>query len=219
MRLALKVGSLRDFERFLRACALRSGQLLNLTDLARDVGVAATTARDWLSVLEASSQLMLLEPYFNNPTRRLIKTPKLYFRDTGLLCFLLGLESPAALASSLLSGAVWETFVLGQILRARAATGSAGQVFFWRDAHGTEVDFLVEQNGRVRLIEAKWTEVAGDTRYLKPLLTVRDLLGDRALPEHWIACRTPHSHTLARVPGVRWINAFSFEEWFGKKEG
>ncbi len=215
VRLVLRVGSLRDFERFLRACALRSGQLLNLTELARDVGIAGTTARDWLSVLEASSQVMLLEPYFSNPTRRMIKTPKLYFRDTGLLCFLLGLENPAALAASPLSGAVWETFVLGQIVRARAATGSAGQVFFWRDAHGTEVDFLIEQNGRVRLIDAKWAEAVSDPRALKPLLTVRDLFGDRASSEHWVACRTPHPHALNGVSGVRLVNAVSFEDWFG----
>jgi predicted AAA+ superfamily ATPase len=220
VRLSLRVGSLRDFERFLRACALRSGQLLNLTDLARDVGIAGTTARDWLSVLEASSQVVLLEPYFNNPTRRLIKSPKLYFRDTGLLCFLLGLESPSSLASSPLSGAVWETFVLGQILRSRAAAGSAGQVFFWRDTHDTEVDFLIEQDGRVRLIEAKWAETLSEPRRaLKPLLTVRDLLGDRAVPEHWVASRTPHPHTPAGVPGVRLINAVSFDGWFGAVGG
>jgi predicted AAA+ superfamily ATPase len=215
VRLALRIGSLRDFERFVRACALRSGKLLNLTELARDVGIAGTTARDWLSVLEASSQVVLLEPYFNNPTRRLTKTPKLYFRDTGLLCFLLGLESPAALAASPLSGAVWETFVLGQILRARAAVGSAGQVFFWRDSHGTEVDFLIEQNARVRLIEAKWAETVTDPRILRSLLAVRDLFGDQATPEHWVACRTRHSHTAAGVAGVRLINAATFEGWFG----
>src|SRR5262249_29232048 len=215
VRLALRVGSLRDFERFLRAAALRSGRLLNLTELSRDVGIAASTAREWLSVLEASSQVLLLEPYFSNPTRRLIKTPKLSFRDTGLLCFLLGLESPAALASSPLSGAVWETFVLGQILRARAASGSAGQVFFWRDAHGIEVDFLIEQNDRVRLIEAKWAETFADSRALRPLLTVRELLGGRAASEHWVACRPPHPHTLPSFPGVRLINAVSFGGWFG----
>jgi predicted AAA+ superfamily ATPase len=214
VRLALRVGSLRDFERFLRACALRSGQLLNLAELARDVGIAATTARDWLSVLEASSQVVLLEPYFNNPTRRLIKTPKLYFRDTGLLCFLLSIESPAALLSSPLSGAVWETFVLGQILRARAATGSVGQVFFWRDTQGTEVDFLIEKNGRARLIEAKWTEALSEPRRaLKPLLTVRDLLGDRAAAEHWVASRTPHPHTAPGLNGIRLIDAVSFDGW------
>jgi predicted AAA+ superfamily ATPase len=208
------VGNLRDFERFLRACALRSGQLLNLTELARDVGIAGSTAREWLSVLEASSQVALLEPYFNNPTRRLIKTPKLYFRDSGLLCFLLGVESPAALVSSQLIGAVWETFVLGQILRARATTGSAGQVFFWRDTHGVEVDFVIEQNARVRLIEAKWAETISETRAVKSLLAVRDLFGDRAASEHWVASRTPHPHTLPGVPGVRLINALAFDSWF-----
>lgn len=218
VRLALRVGNLRDFERFLRACALRSGQLLNLTELARDVGIAGTTARDWLSVLEASNQVILLEPYFNNPTRRLIKTPKLYFRDTGLLCFLLALESPAALASSPLSGAVWETFVLGQILRARAAAGSAAQIFFWRDSQGVEVDFLIEQNARVRLIEAKWAEVNVDPRALKSMLTVRDLFGDRAETEHWVACRTQHPHSPPRLPGVRLINAVSFTGWLGGQE-
>jgi predicted AAA+ superfamily ATPase len=215
VRLALRVGSLRDFERFLRACALRSGQLLNLAELARDVGIAPSTARDWLSVLEASGQVALLEPYFNNPTRRLIKTPKLYLRDTGLLCFLLGLESGAALASSPLAGPVWETFVLGQILRDRAATGSAAQVFFWRDAHGTEVDFLIEQNGRVRLIEAKWVETLTDRHALKPLFTVRDLLGERAMPEHWVASRTRHAHSVPQAPGVRLIDAARFVRWFG----
>jgi uncharacterized protein len=219
VRLALRVGSLRDFERFLRACALRSGQLLNLTELGRDVGIAGSTARDWLSVLEASNQAVVLEPYFANPTRRLIKTPKLYFRDTGLLCFLLGFESSAALAASPLAGPVWETFVLGQILRARTAAGSAAQVFFWRDTQGTEVDFLIEQNGRVRLIEAKWTEVIADPRALKPLLRVRELFGKQAAAEHWIASRTRHPHAPAGIPGVRLIDAASFEGWFAEHGG
>src|ERR1700687_748154 len=219
VRLALRVGSLRDFERFLRACALRSGRLLNLTDLAREVGIAGSTARDWLSVLEASSQVVLLEPYLTKPARRLIKTPKLYFRDSGLLCFLLGLESPGDLSSSPLAGPVWETFVLGQILRARATTGSAAQVFFWRDVHGTEVDFLIEQNGRVRLIEAKWTETLGDPRALRPFLKVRSLLGDQALPEQWIASRTRHPHSPPNAPGVRLINAASFSGWLEVGEG
>ena len=178
------------------------------------MGIAGSTAREWLSVLEASSQVVLLEPYFNNPTRRLIKTPKLYFRDTGLLCFLLGIETPAALASSPFLGPIWETFVLGQILRARVAAGSAGQVFFWRDTRGTEVDFLIEQNARVRLIEAKWAEVVAELRTLKPLLTVRDLFGDRAAAEHWVASRTQHPHAPG-TSGIRLINALSFDGWFG----
>jgi predicted AAA+ superfamily ATPase len=215
VRLALRVGNLRDFERFLRACALRSGRLLNLAELARDVGIAGSTARDWLSVLEASSQVVLLEPYFSNPTRRLIKTPKLYFRDTGLLCFLLTLENAAAIGGSPFAGAVWETFVLGQILRAKAAAGAAAQVTFWRDTQGTEVDFLIEQDGRLRLIEAKWAETLRDPRALRPLQKVRDLLGEQAAAEHWVASRTRHPHAAAGVAGVRLIDAASFDGWFG----
>lgn len=214
VRLATNVGSLRDFERFLRAAALRSGQLLNLAEMARDVGIAASTARDWLSVLEASGQVVLLEPYFNNPTRRMIKSPKLYLRDTGLLCFLLGLDEPAALLASPLLGAVWETFVLGQILRARAANASAGQVFFWRDAQNTEVDFVIEHNGRLRLIEVKWAETLTDPRLLKNLTKVREEIGDRAADEHWLACRTQHPHVPKGFEGVRLINAMSFTGWF-----
>ena len=215
VRLALRVGSLRDFERFLRACALRSGQLVNLADLARDVGIAGSTARDWLSVLQASGQIVLLEPWFQNPTKRLIKTPKLYFLDTGLLAYLLVVESAASLPTHPLIGAIWETFVLGQLLRARARAGSSAQVHFWRDVHGTEVDFVVEQNGRVRLIEAKWTETFRDRRPLEPLLRVRDAFGDRALAEHWIACRTQHPHTLPGLPGIRLVNGFDFDDWLG----
>jgi len=214
VRQLIRVGSLRDYERFLRACAVRSGQLLNLVDLARDVGIAGSTARDWLSVLEASNQVVLLEPYFRNLGKRMVKTPKVFFRDTGLLCFLLGLDSSAALQRSPLIGAVWETFILNQILRAKAASGSAAGVFFWRDAHGTEVDFVLEHEGRLRLVEAKWAEQLQDTKALQPLLRVRSLLGKHATAEHWVACHTKHAHTLPAVPGVRLINGADFDNWF-----
>lgn len=213
VRLSLRVGSLRDFERFLRACALRSGQLLNLTDLARDIGIAGTTARDWLSVLEASNQIVLLEPYFGNVTKRLIKTPKLYLRDTGLLCFLLGLDSPQAAERSPFIGAIWETFVLNQFLRAKTTQGSSAQIFFWRDTHGTEVDFAIEHQGFVRLVEAKWAEVVTDTKTTAALLKVAAILGPRAASEHWVVCRTPHPHHLSSHPEIALVNGYSVEDW------
>jgi predicted AAA+ superfamily ATPase len=213
VRLALRVGNLRDFERFLRACALRSGQLLNLSELARDVGIAGTTARDWLSVLEASGQVVLLEPWFGNLGKRMIKTPKLYLRDTGLLCFLLGMDSAAAVVRSPFLGAVWETYVLGQILRSRAATGSSAGLFFWRDAHSTEVDFVIEQDGRLRLVEAKWGETVDARKVVAPLRRVAELAGPRAAEEHWVACQTPHSYRLSDAPAIRVINAHRFDEW------
>ncbi len=92
VRQLLKVSSLRDFERFIRACAARSCQLLNLSELGRDVGIKVQTAKEWLSVLEASNQISLLEPYFENVGKRIVKSPKLYLNDPGLLCFLLGID-------------------------------------------------------------------------------------------------------------------------------
>ena len=112
VRSLANVGSLRDFERFLRACALRSANLLNKADLARDIGIAPSTANQWLSMLEASGQVVLLEPWFSNRTKSLVKSPKLYLADTGLLCALLNIRSEEALADSPWAGAVWETFVL-----------------------------------------------------------------------------------------------------------
>ena len=214
VRALLRVGNLRDFERFLRACALRSGQLLNLTDLARDIGIAGTTARDWISVLEASNQLALLEPYHGSYGKRLIKTPKLYFLDTGLLCFLLGLDSPEGIQRSLFTGALWETFALNQIWRARMASGSAAQIYFWRDARGKEVDFVIEHQGRLRLVEAKWAEEVNDSRVFEAMDAVRSLLGKRAAAEHWVVCRTPNDHLLPGRPGIRVINGYRFLNWF-----
>jgi hypothetical protein len=213
VRLSLRISSLRDFERFLRACALRSAQLVNFSDLGRDVGVAASTVRDWLAVLESSNEVVLLEPYFSNLGKRMIKTPKLYLRDTGLLSFLLGIDSPGAMRSSPFMGAIWETFVLNEILRTKAASGSAAGIYFWRDAHGTEVDFVIEQAGRLRLIEAKWAESITQVKQAAALLKVRDILGKRAVEEHWIACRTPHAHTLRDAGDVRIIDGFRFEGW------
>jgi uncharacterized protein len=108
LRALLDVGSLRDFERFLRACALRSAQMLNKAELARDVGISPSTAGAWLSVLEASNQIFLLEPWFANKTKTLVKSPKLYLCDSGLLCYLMGVRSPGDLLDSPYRGAVWE---------------------------------------------------------------------------------------------------------------
>src|ERR1035438_1877869 len=115
VRALTNVGSLRDFERFLRACALRSANLLNKADLARDIGIAPSTANQWLSMLETSGQAVLLEPWFSNRTKSIVKSPKLYIADTGLLCALLNIRSEETLRQSPAAGAVWETFVFAQI--------------------------------------------------------------------------------------------------------
>ena len=164
VRSLTNVGSLRDFERFLRACALRSANLLNKADLARDVGIAPSTANHWLSMLEASGQIVLLEPWFSNRTKSIVKSPKLYLADTGLLCALLNIRSEEALRQSPAVGAVWETFVFAQLRDRERRAGRTGSLFFWRD-RTREVDFVVDTGGRLELFEAKWTELpdVGDT--------------------------------------------------------
>ena len=150
-----QVGDLISFQSFLRALAARTGQLLNLTDLARDLGVAVNTAKAWLSVLEATFQVIVLRPYHANVGKRLVKTPKVYFTDTGMLCHLAGLKDPEHAAAGPLGGAIFETAVLLQIVKAFVNRGEEPQVYFWRTSAGVEVDLVVESGGKLIPIEAK----------------------------------------------------------------
>lgn len=194
VRSLTNVGSLRDFERFLRACALRSANMLNKADLARDVGIAPSTANQWLSMLEASGQAILLEPWFSNKTKSMVKSPKLYLADTGLLCALLNIRSEEALRQSPSVGAVWETFVFAQLRERERQAGRTGSLFFWRD-RTREVDFVVDAGGRLELFEAKWTELpdAGDTANLD---YVRNVAGKSRVASAAVVCRTANSFPL-----------------------
>jgi predicted AAA+ superfamily ATPase len=157
VRSILNIGNLRDFERFIRACALRSGQLLNKSELARDVGISSSTANEWLSVLAASNQVVLLEPWFSNGTRSIVKSPKLYLNDVGLMLFLLNIRTFQELQSSPYVGAVWETFVFSEIRKRQVFSRGGSSIFFWRD-RSKEVDFLIHTGGHFELMECKWTE-------------------------------------------------------------
>jgi hypothetical protein len=195
VRSLANVGSLRDFERFLRACALRSANLLNKADLARDVGISPTTANHWISTLEASGQVVLLEPWFSNRTKSIVKSPKLYLADTGLLCALLNIRSVEALRQSPAAGAVWETFVFEQLRERERRARRVGSLFFWRD-RTREVDFVVDTGGRLELFEAKWAEVpaAGDAVNLD---FVRNVVGKSRMAGGAIISRTANSFPLA----------------------
>jgi uncharacterized protein len=178
------VGDLNAFHRFLQLCAGRSGQLLNLHSLAADAGVSAPTAKAWLSVLEAGFAVHQLLPWHVNLGKRLTKTPKLYFWDTGLACALLGIRSASDLASHPLRGALFETFVVSEFHKTWLHRGAPPDFHFWRDAHGMEIDLLLPSQGRTRPVEIKagktvqsewlrvlgsWTELAGD-RAAEPLV-------------------------------------------------
>jgi uncharacterized protein len=198
VRQILNVGNLRDFERFIRACAARSGQLLDKASLARDVGVSASAIGDWLSVLEASNQIFLLEPYFENIGKRLVKSPKLYFGDTGMLCYLLG-QDERSLPTSAYLGMIWETAIYAQIRKQIAEQHGRTTVWFYRDAQQQEVDFLLVDGNARHLIEAKWTENP-DARDMRTLGVVAESLRQRSVANTittTVVCRTPHESMSA----------------------
>jgi len=150
-----QIGDLTIFQSFIRMLAARSGQLLNLSDVARDLGIVFSTAKQWLSVLEASFIVIILRPYFINVGKRLVKSPKVYFTDTGTLCYLTGLKDPEHAASSPMSGAIIETAVVTEIYKRILHRGRVPQLYFWRTSHGTEVDILIDDGYRLIPIEVK----------------------------------------------------------------
>jgi len=155
VRQLINVRDLSQFQRFLRLCAGRTGQLLNLSALGDDAGLSHNTAREWISVLEASYIIHRLPPHYQNFNKRLVKTPKLYFHDTGLAAWLLGIESAAQIASHPLRGALFETWVVADYLKKRLNTARPSNLSFWRDRSGHEVDLLVEQGGHLEAVEIK----------------------------------------------------------------
>lgn len=197
VRSLANVGSLRDFERFLRACAWRSANLLNKADLARDVGIAPSTANQWLSILEASGQVVLLEPWFSNRTKSIVKSPKLYLADAGLLCALLNIRSEDGLRESPAAGAVWETFVFAQLRHREHRAGRLRSLFFWRD-RTREVDFVAEAGGRVELFESKWTELPAPADAVN-VEFARRVIGPSRVRGGGIICRAPNSFPLSGV--------------------
>jgi predicted AAA+ superfamily ATPase len=155
VRQLLAVRDLTQFQRFLRMCAARSGQLLNLTALGADCGISAVTAREWLSVLEASYLVVTLQPYHRNFGKRLVKTPKLYFLDSGLMAWLLGIHSAETLAIHAQRGYLFESFVVSEFVKQRYSAGKPAALYFWRDNVGHEIDLLYETPEGLQAVEIK----------------------------------------------------------------
>ncbi len=196
VRNVLRVVDLQEFHRFLRACALRTGQVLNYSDLARDTNIAPNTARKWLGLLQTSAVVTLVEPYFANRGQRLIKAPKLMLADTGLAAFLAGFTSPEGLAASSHIGAFWETYVHGQVARLFAGRGRVRPIDYWRTVGGREVDLVIERaGGKVAAVECKWTERPGpdDAKGLQALAAA----GKGVVRERYLVCRTDVVYRLA----------------------
>lgn len=155
LRQLLAVHDLQRFERFVRLCAGRTGQLLNLSSLSNDAGVSHVTARAWIDLLQTSFIVHLLPPWFTNTGKRLIKAPKLYFHDVGLACWLLGLRTPEQVQRDPLYGALFENFVILEAMKDRLNTGASAEMYFYRDSEGHEVDLLLPVGSQVHAIEIK----------------------------------------------------------------
>jgi predicted AAA+ superfamily ATPase len=155
VRTLLNIGDLTSFQRFFQLCAGRTGQLLNFSSLAADAGVAQPTAKKWLSILEASFIVFQLPSYAGNVRTRLVKMPKLHFYDTGLVCWLLGIRTVEQLSTHPLRGAIFETWVVSEIIKHRTNKAIRGGIFHYRDSHATEADMIVETPEKVVIVEAK----------------------------------------------------------------
>lgn len=157
LQAVINVKSLYDFQRFIRLCASRIGQLLNYNDLANSVGVSSNTIKTWIGALEAAGIITLLPPYYSNISKRIVKTPKLYFSDQGLLCSLLNISSLSDWQNHPNRGELWENFVFMEYVKTRHLFPGRN-IFFYRDKNGVEVDFVIEAGGALELVEAKASE-------------------------------------------------------------
>jgi len=196
------IENLAAYERFLRVIAARCGQLANFSNISLDVGVSPTTINHWLSYTVSANHAVTLNAYHENFTKRIIKAPKLYMMDSGMLCYLLGIESEARYLTHERRGAIWENLVLGELKRCHSDGSLSSGIYYWRDSNGLEVDFVLEREGRVTLIEAKSGEfpTAADTKNIRKLL---DLMPPgKAADRHYVVCNTPSAYPISMEPRI-----------------
>ena len=179
VRQITQVQDLETFQRFVRLCAGRTGQLLNLSSLATECGITHNTAKAWISILEASYLVFLLRPHHANFNKRLVKTPKLYFYDTGLVSWLLGIQTPEQLTTHPLRGNIFETLIVAELVKSYFNRSEKSPISFWRDSTGNEVDMIIDQGGKLLPVEIKsGRTLAGDS--LTGLGKWISLAGDKA---------------------------------------
>ena len=181
VRALINLKNLSQFQQFLTLLAGRIGQIANYTSLSNDVGVSATTIKNWISVLKASFIVFELPPYFENIRKRVVKSPKIYFNDVGLAAYLLGIETVDQLYRDPLRGGLYENFVILEILKSRLNRGKRPELFFYRDTHGNEVDLVIRQARSLIPIEIK-SAATFTTDFLKSIDHFGSVVGDRCAP-------------------------------------
>jgi predicted AAA+ superfamily ATPase len=202
VRQLLAVRDLSLFQRFVRLCAARTGQLLNLSAIGNDAGVSHSTAREWLSVLEASYLIFLLRPHHANFGKRLVQSPKLYFLDVGLAAALLGIKDSAAMNIHAQRGALFETLIISEFVKQRFNDGRPADLYFWRDNSGNEIDLLIQQGAALQPVEIK----SGATfvpDWLKGIRRWQRLAGDQAL-KPWLIYGGADSYGRDGIEVLSW---------------
>jgi predicted AAA+ superfamily ATPase len=199
------IGDLNQFERFLRLCATRTGQLLNLSEMARDIGISVPTAKRWLSILEASYQVYLLYPYYSNVGKRLIKSPKLYFNDTALASYLLGLHDPDTLINSPNFGHLFETMVVTDFLKRFLHAGLMPSMYYLRTRDGLEVDLVIEYGQKLYLFEMKGIMTILP-RHAAALIRARNDLKSNVATAVLVSLSRDNFHLIKSVDNFCWKN-------------
>ena len=174
VRNILNIANLSAFEKFIRLAAARSGQLLNLSDLARDAQIAVSTAKEWLGILEASFQVYLLKPYFQNISKRQIKTQKLYFLDTGMVCYLTGWHNAEVASRGAMAGSLLENYVVSEIIKSYWHRGLEAPIYFWLTKEKEEVDLIIEEEGTLFPVEIKLT-MRPDKNAIKSMMRLKKI--------------------------------------------
>ncbi len=211
VRAVTNVRDLAIFRRFLSLLASRHGQIVNKTDLAAPLGVSIPTLGDWLHVLEITGQIILVPPYFENFGKRLIKSPKVYWGDSGLACYLLGIMTQAELDRSPFLGALFEGFVASEILKSQANQGGRRELYYFRDQQGLEVDFLLPNEGGLWMVECKASKTVQPSM-AGPLASLHRAIGDPAPVRMSVVHRASAMGLLNRAlaPGIEALDARVF---------
>lgn len=199
------IGDLGQFERFLVACATRSGQILNISEIARDIGISVPTAKRWLSLLQTGYQVFLLYPYYKNIGKRIIKSPKLYFSDPALCSYLLGLHDHRTLAGSPSLGNLFETMIVSDVLKRFLNFGQRPSMYYLRSRDDLEVDLVIELGGRIHLYEIKSTMTI-TSKHAFSLKRIKDEFGPRAGTAAIISCAEGNFPVSGDIMNYNWKN-------------
>lgn len=200
-----QIGDFSQFERFLKLCATRTGQILNLSDLARDIGASVPTVKRWISILETGYQVFLMYPYYRNIGKRLVKSPKMYFNDTGLASFLLGLHDREALIHSPNFGNLFETLIITDIWKRALHSGESPALYYLRTRDGLEIDLVIESRQKLHLFEIK-SAMTLWPKHASPLLRMKNELQNLVAVAAIISMAPKNFHLVKGIQNYSWKN-------------